>query len=167
MAEHDAMMVFGDEAVGCAGRDGFEPALDLGEAWPEWTGLPFVFAVWAVQRAKDEERIAKSEERGPRVTDHGSPITGLRPPATDHQSPVTASTTALADRLRRAKAEGLAHLEEIVRTATEATPEIRREYLTRHIQYDVGAAEKAGLRRFQELLVELQLVEGHELRFIS
>ena len=24
--------------------------VDLGEAWKEWTGLPFVFAVWAARR---------------------------------------------------------------------------------------------------------------------
>lgn len=29
---------------------------DLGEAWREWTGLPFVFAVWSVRRAVVEER---------------------------------------------------------------------------------------------------------------
>ncbi|QBG47636.1 hypothetical protein EGM51_09615 [Verrucomicrobia bacterium S94] len=44
----DAAVVIGDRAL-CA-----EPApagdIDLAEAWMKWTGLPFVFAVWAVRK---------------------------------------------------------------------------------------------------------------------
>jgi chorismate dehydratase len=45
-----AVMVIGDEALAlkAAGTMPFE--LDLGEAWQELTGLPFVFGVWAVRR---------------------------------------------------------------------------------------------------------------------
>lgn len=42
----DAALVIGDAAF--AARREVEPALDLGLAWTEWTGLPFVFAVWAL-----------------------------------------------------------------------------------------------------------------------
>jgi chorismate dehydratase len=43
-------LVIGDEAL--AARAELPPARihDLGEAWRAWTGLPFVFAVWAVRR---------------------------------------------------------------------------------------------------------------------
>jgi chorismate dehydratase len=67
----DAALVIGDPALRHAGG---EPRLDLGQAWFEATGLPFVFAFWAgrpgalapedvarLRRAKDEgrERIAQ------------------------------------------------------------------------------------------------------------
>jgi chorismate dehydratase len=45
-----AVMAIGDEALAlkAAGTMPFE--LDLGEAWQQLTGLPFVFGVWAVRR---------------------------------------------------------------------------------------------------------------------
>jgi predicted solute-binding protein len=125
--EHEAMMLIGDEAIWHATRAAAQPVWDLGEAWRELTGLPFVFAAWAVR---------------PGVT--------------------------VAPLLREAKANGLAHLEEIVQDSTEATPEFRREYLTRYVCFDLGDAEKLGLRKFQQLLVEQGLVEkAHDLRFVS
>lgn len=53
MREADAAVVIGD--VGLRAYLGAlpEPGLevhDLGQLWKEWTGLPFVFAVWAVRR---------------------------------------------------------------------------------------------------------------------
>ena len=33
--------------------EGFVHTLDLGADWLEWTGLPFVYAVWAVRSALD------------------------------------------------------------------------------------------------------------------
>ena len=30
--------------------------VDLGETWKDWTGLPFVFAVWVAQRSAPVER---------------------------------------------------------------------------------------------------------------
>ena len=66
---------------------------------------------------------------------------------------------ALPQLLREAKANGLAHLEEIVQDATEATASYRREYLTRCVSFHLDDAEKNGLRRFQQYLKELGLVE--------
>jgi chorismate dehydratase len=125
-ADCEATFVFGDEAIN---RVAEEPRLDLGAAWTEWTGLPFVYAVWAAQRG--------------------------------------AADAALTAKLRQAKAGGLAHLDEIIAKTTEATPEIRRDYLTRRIRYDLGESEKAGLRKFQDCLVKLNLVEKHDLRFVE
>ena len=50
LSEHEAMMIIGDEAIWYATRNVGAPLLDLGTAWVEMTGLPFVFAAWAVQR---------------------------------------------------------------------------------------------------------------------
>ena len=53
---HDARLVIGDAALllssgtSTAGR-AYPHQIDLGLAWKEWTGLPFVFAVWVAQRS--------------------------------------------------------------------------------------------------------------------
>lgn len=47
---HDAVLVIGDPALLLAGRGGYPHRYDLGEEWKKWTGLPFVFAVWAARR---------------------------------------------------------------------------------------------------------------------
>lgn len=61
---HDARLVIGDAALllssrvrtRLAGRPGasdYPYVYDLGECWKQWTGLPFVFAVWVAQRSAD------------------------------------------------------------------------------------------------------------------
>ena len=37
--------------------------VDLGEAWKDWTGLPFVFAVWAARRRADQESVRSTHAR--------------------------------------------------------------------------------------------------------
>jgi chorismate dehydratase len=52
LIEADAAVVIGDVALR-AWHDAPKSGLivtDLGKAWREWTGLPMVFAVWAVRR---------------------------------------------------------------------------------------------------------------------
>lgn len=53
-AEHpllDALLLIGDKVVTAAPSDEAYPhQLDLGEAWKQLTGLPFVFAVWMCRR---------------------------------------------------------------------------------------------------------------------
>ena len=51
MAEADAVLAIGDEALCMKQAKAMPFELDLGEAWQELTGLPFVFGVWAVRRA--------------------------------------------------------------------------------------------------------------------
>lgn len=59
MQEADAAVLIGDAALRAhlhyAPRLGLE-VHDLGAMWKEWTGLPFVFAVWAVRRDYLERR---------------------------------------------------------------------------------------------------------------
>jgi chorismate dehydratase len=45
----DAAVVIGDPALLLRGSTGLLE-IDLGAAWQEWTGRPFVFAVWAIRR---------------------------------------------------------------------------------------------------------------------
>ena len=44
-------LVIGDDALVARAELRGSHIHDLGEAWRAWTGLPFVFAVWAVRRA--------------------------------------------------------------------------------------------------------------------
>ena len=47
---HEAVLVIGDAALLLAAQARYPVRVDLGQAWKEWTGLPFVFAVWAARR---------------------------------------------------------------------------------------------------------------------
>lgn len=51
----DARLVIGDAALvlGSNHRDRYPFVYDLGQTWREWTGQPFVFAVWVAQRSTD------------------------------------------------------------------------------------------------------------------
>ncbi|MFE0188253.1 menaquinone biosynthetic enzyme MqnA/MqnD family protein [Streptomyces sp. NPDC058989] len=53
MQEADAAVLIGDAALRANLHDGPRLGLevhDLGQMWKDWTGLPFVFAVWAARR---------------------------------------------------------------------------------------------------------------------
>ncbi|MCG8529544.1 MAG: menaquinone biosynthesis protein [Desulfovibrionales bacterium] len=45
-----AALCIGDEALRLRNDERYPYRLDLGEAWREWTGLPFIFGVWIVSR---------------------------------------------------------------------------------------------------------------------
>jgi len=123
----DAELMIGDRAIEYRLRNPKELVWDLGAAWTEWTGLPFVYAGWALRR----------------------------PVRMDVQ------------RLQRAKTDGLAHLDEIAQRHGPGTSEFRREYLTRHVLYNLGEPEKRGLRRFQQLCCALGLItQAHALSFV-
>jgi chorismate dehydratase len=49
LADADAAVIIGDPALAVHGRSGFLE-IDLGQAWAELTGLPFVFALWVATR---------------------------------------------------------------------------------------------------------------------
>lgn len=53
---HEAVLVIGDAALVLAAAGRYPYMTDLGLAWKEWTGLPFVFAVWAARRDADQIR---------------------------------------------------------------------------------------------------------------
>jgi chorismate dehydratase len=50
LADAAAVMAIGDEALRLKAAGSMPFELDLGQAWQELTGLPFVFGVWAVRR---------------------------------------------------------------------------------------------------------------------
>jgi chorismate dehydratase len=48
----DAVLLIGDRAMHAC-LPGFRHAFDLGQEWHDWTGLPFVYAAWAVREGVD------------------------------------------------------------------------------------------------------------------
>lgn len=66
----DAVLLIGDRAMRAC-LPGFPYAFDLGQEWLEWTGLPFVYAFWAVRPGLEEseltdliEALHKAKSRG-------------------------------------------------------------------------------------------------------
>ena len=56
---HEAVLVIGDAALLLATESTYPYVTDLGSAWKDWTGLPFVFAVWAARREADAEAVRR------------------------------------------------------------------------------------------------------------
>ena len=52
----DAVLLIGDRAIPPQ-RASFQLVWDLGDEWCRWTGLPFVFAVWAARQGVDTGRL--------------------------------------------------------------------------------------------------------------
>lgn len=65
----DAVLLIGDRAMRAC-LPGFAYAYDLGQEWHDWTGLPFVYAVWAVRSGAElgavEEALHEAKRRGQR-----------------------------------------------------------------------------------------------------
>jgi chorismate dehydratase len=53
----DGVLLIGDRAMSAC-LPGFAHAFDLGQEWYDWTGLPFVYAVWAVRAGVDLGSVA-------------------------------------------------------------------------------------------------------------
>ena len=55
-------------AACCEPDENLAFAWDLGEEWSRWTGLPFVFALWAarphVQEARIDRALAAARDKG-------------------------------------------------------------------------------------------------------
>jgi chorismate dehydratase len=54
---HDAVLVIGDAALMLGAQGRYPHVVDLSATWKEWTGLPFVFAVWAARREAAEQAV--------------------------------------------------------------------------------------------------------------
>src|SRR5687767_9659132 len=60
---HEAVLVIGDAALLLRARALYPVHVDLGLAWKQWTGLPFVFAVWAARREAPPAEVRAVHER--------------------------------------------------------------------------------------------------------
>jgi chorismate dehydratase len=85
-ADADAVLLIGDRAMRAC-LPGFAHAFDLGQEWYDWTGLPFVYAVWAVRPGVDlegvDEALAEAKRRGLAraglIAHREAPLLGLDP----------------------------------------------------------------------------------------
>jgi chorismate dehydratase len=63
----DAVLLIGDRAMKAC-LPGFQHGFDLGQEWRDWTGLPFVYAFWAVRPRGDlgpvEAALHEAKRRG-------------------------------------------------------------------------------------------------------
>ena len=125
LADGEAWLAIGDSALAALRAAPGEVCLDLGAAWTEWTGLPFVYAVWAIRRTL---------------------------PAADRAAFAAFLDASLARGER--DLAGLARAHAAARGGALGPPEQLERYLGR-FTYRLGAAEEEGLAAFRRLVMEL------------
>lgn len=94
----DAVLMIGDRAMGpTPGDAGISAVWDLGREWTDWTGLPFVFAVWAARldRVDDLDRLGHDLSA---VRDRG--VAKIDDLADRHGPPLGLTAKSAADYLR-------------------------------------------------------------------
>ncbi|MEX0700878.1 MAG: menaquinone biosynthesis protein [Planctomycetales bacterium] len=153
----DAVLLIGDRAMHPP-AEAFHTTWDLGEEWLAWTGLPFVFAMWAARPSL--ESSLQADECAER---RSSPNIRLKPGL---QQPEFQTLAAI---LSAARDRGVANAERIARREAPLLGISERtaiDYLTRNLHYRLGPAERSGLRLFHQLALELGLApEGVDLVF--
>jgi chorismate dehydratase len=106
----DAVLLIGDRAIHPPAEP-FPLTWDLGEEWTNWTGLPFVFAMWGTQKGSDlgrvDEVLSAARDRGVQnleaIARREAPLLGI-----PEQLTVDYLTKNLYYRLGAAEREGLA-----------------------------------------------------------
>jgi len=132
------LLAIGDEALRLkmAGKWPYE--LDLGAAWQELTGLPFVFGVWAVRRD-----FARS-----------------RPEA-------AAALHRLLRRSRDWGLQALPRLSRLAAASSQMSPEQMLAYFSQ-LEFSLGPEQEKGLRAFFQYLEKLgELASAPELAYFS
>lgn len=77
----DAVLLIGDRAMRAC-LPGFRYAFDLGQEWHDWTGLPFVYAAWAVRAGVDLGSVLDAlQEAKRRGIDNIGPIAAREAPS--------------------------------------------------------------------------------------
>jgi chorismate dehydratase len=124
LADGEAWLTIGDAALAALHACPADVCLDLGAAWTAWTGLPFVYAVWAIRR---------------------------RLPAADRAGFAAFLAASLARGER--DLGGIARAYAAAQGGRLGPPEHLERYLGR-FTYRLGAAEEEGLAAFRRLLLE-------------
>ncbi len=86
-AEADAVLVIGDRAIHTRVDRTWVEVWDLGRRWLQWTGLPFVFAMWVARAGVEPEPVgswlAQARDRGvahlDKIARAEAPRVGLSP----------------------------------------------------------------------------------------
>ena len=148
LREADAALIIGDPALrlrvsGEPEREGLE-VYDLATVWHQWTGLPFVFALWGIRRAAVE---------------------ALRREQPQREQPQKVEAW-LVRRLLQAKQEGVAHREDLVRLWAPrlqlSEDEVRR-YLEHDVEYDLLPEHHRAIQLYFDLATRHGLLETPRL----
>ena len=157
-SDADAILLIGDRAI-LPPAEEFPETWDLGEEWFEWTGLPFVFAMWVARSDHDIFSIPGNRSHG-----------DLRSRDRVDRKP-TDGLSRIEDALKQARDLGIERLAEIARREAPLlglSLPTTFSYLSENLQYHMGPAERNGLKLFYELASGLGLApEGVELQFRS
>ena len=133
------LLLIGDKVVtDCPPAVRYPHQMDLGAAWKEWTGLPFVYATWMCRAADLQEEVSRE-----RI------MTGA----------------ALLDRQRRHNATRLDWIVETRAPAARWPMDLAREYVGHNLRYEVGEREREAVARFMGLAREAGLVGAGEVRW--
>lgn len=133
-----AILCIGDEALTLRNHSDYPVRLDLGEAWREWTGLPFIFGLWAVSRAAFEKQPEQ-----------------LRAAARVLLASKRAGVSRLSTLLPAASQASCMSVEELA------------DYFA-GLVYDLGPEELDGLRAFYAALARHRIIEkAPDLEFID
>jgi chorismate dehydratase len=124
-----AMLLIGDDALHFRNHASYPYRWDLGELWHGWTGLPFVFGVWVVQRAALE-----------------LPAECLQPAVDSLLKAKTWGCAHLDEISRQAMPHALMDYQEL-----------HRYY--QGLWFHLSAVEEAGLRAFFRCLMEIGEIE--------
>lgn len=116
----DAILLIGDRAMHPP-REEFAVTWDLGEEWLRWTGLPFVFALWAGRTT------------------------------TEHEEPEFAELAELLGRARDLGIERLESIAQREAPKLGLTVPLAHSYLRDNLHFYLGSAELSGLRLFHGL----------------
>ena len=148
----DAILLIGDRAISPP-KEKFLGTWDLGEEWLEWTGLPFVFAMWV----------------GRRVDGRGLMVDGRNSLGKSSSSTLNPQPSTIDHLLSAARDLGVARLDDIARREAPLlglSLPTTVSYLSENLQYHLGPAERNGLKLFYELASSMGLApNGVELRF--
>lgn len=120
----EAVLCIGDEALNLRRHPDYPVRMDLGEAWRQWTGQPFIFGLWIASREAVRTRPAEVQA-GARLLIEAKKWGQAHLEAI---SAVAAPNSILTEQEMRSYFDGLV--------------------------YDLGPEELTGLRLFYELLAE-------------
>ena len=124
----EAILCIGDEALNLRRHPDYPGRMDLGEAWRQWTGQPFIFGLWIASREAVRTRRAEVQA-GARLLVEAKKWGQAN---LDVISAVAAQTSILTEPEMRSYFDGLV--------------------------YDLGAEELAGLRLFYSMLAEAGVI---------
>ena len=165
----DAILLIGDRAM-FPPEETFVGTWDLGEEWFNWTGLPFVFAMWVARTS--HPHLAPGESPGGRITHdmhHGDDADEAPPVIDGGLNGASLNGGGIITALETARDRGVERLEAIARREAPLLGlplPMTVRYLTENLHYRLGSAERSGLQWFYELAVRNGLApQGVDLVF--